>query len=98
MPFMTRGKVKVSLGTATSLKIIPINDYRLTHRKVVYAMFANIDDKSTEARCFKEDQIFDVNAAALRDHLVDSALKEICLEITIDDSTPPKVTNIQIPA
>src|ERR1700683_621873 len=98
MPLNTQGKVKISLGTKTSLKIIPINDYRLSHRKVVYTVFANIDDRRTEARCFKEDQSFDVNDDTLIDHLVESAMKDICLEITIDNSKSPKVTDIQIPA
>jgi hypothetical protein len=105
MSYITQGTVKVVLGT-TKLKVLSTNDYRITHRKVAYTAFIKKADegpeaksfeaKSFEAKCFKEDTEFDFDAH-FTDHLVESALKDVCLEVTIDD-TDPKVIAIQIPA
>ncbi len=93
MSFVTQGKIKVSLGTETKVKVSPTNEYRVTHRKVTYTVFMN----GLEARCFENDHLFEVDAKILP-YLVELAVKDICLEITIEDSPPSKITHIQVPA
>jgi hypothetical protein len=93
MSFVTQGKIKVSLGTDPKVKVSPTNEYRVTHKKVTYTVFI----KGLEARCFKDDHPFDVDATILP-YLVESAVKDICLEITIEDPPSSKITHLQIPA
>jgi hypothetical protein len=95
MSFVTQGKIKVSLGTDTKVKVSPINEYLVTHKKDTYTVFIN----GIEARCFKDDQLFEVDATILISYLLELAVKDIRLEITIEDSSPmPKITTIQVPA
>jgi hypothetical protein len=94
MSFVTQGKIKVSIGTDTRVKVSSTNEYRVTHRKKTYTVF--IDDDVPDARCFKEDHPFEVNVTILP-YLVELAGKDILLELTIDPSSS-KLTQIQIPA
>ena len=108
MSFVTQGKIKVSLGIETKVKVSPTNEYRVTHRKVNYTVFMN----DSESRCFKEDDDFAVHES-IQPYLVQLAVKDICLEITIEyanvkekrteEEKPSskmtyRITQIQVPA
>jgi hypothetical protein len=94
MSFVTQGKIKVSLGTDTKVKVSPTNEYRVTHRKETYTVFID----GLQARCFKDDHLFEVDDATILRYLVEVAVKDICLEITIEDPPSSKITHIQVPA